>query len=377
MPSVDTSVAERDQNGSRLLYKGKLDEVRIPAVPSLSRDLGSHIIVTSGHDRSDAPRDIARRYLLGLGVAKVVAESGVTQDAWANTRLEKGNVLSIYGRNPENPQSWRKPVVARLRESNSKSISDEESYGLAKLFARYLPLWEALGRNMRLFPKSAGVMRDTFGDIGHAYKLFETSLYDVVLIKKPHLDGYHFVVSPKEGFARQWQTRLAGQKEDVSGKLTQSSVEGWGIAEGILHLFGNRGEIHNSGNWADKLQLTEASVGGRMSLARLSENRKLEKRSHRPDIALVDAAIDTHTHTHVYIPRSGYTVTLPSMKLEEAQRLLQTAGDAEKGPLQAVVDHWTRLPEASVQDVDEAQSVLHHGKLATFIATQLRGPLIR
>ena len=377
MAQIDTATLERSQSDPRLLYKGRLDEVRLPVIPNLSRDMGAHVIITSGHDRSDAPRDILRRYLLGLGVAKVIAESGITQDAWANTRLEKGNVLSIYGRNPDNPDSWRRPVVANPRKSNGESFSSAELRDLTKLFGRYLPLWEDQGRLMRLFPKYDGPAQEGLVDIGHAYKLVEMPRHDVVLIKKPHLDGLHFVVSPKEGFARQWQTRLAGQTEDVSGKLVQASVEGWGIAEGILDLFGNRGEIHNSGNWADALQLTDVSPAGRVSRAGLSENKKLEKRSHRPDIAQDAAALDTHTHTHVYIPRTGYAVTLPSMKLEEAQRLVQSAEGVQKDVLQAEIDHWQQLPQVSPDDLALAQSKLQKGKLSTFIATQLRGPLIR
>lgn len=368
-------------DGRNVLYVGQLAEVVLPPLPSIPPEEGVHCMVTSGHDAGDPPRAVAARYLLGLGVAKAIAESGITADAWVNTRLEVGQRLSVYGRTPENSVSWRKPVVTHGRAVTP--LEGEHPSGdmarLASLLGRYLPLWERLAVSMELFPEPPPVGKDVFGDIGHAYKLWEGVRHDIVLIKQPHLDGWHFVVSPKEGFARQWQTRLPGRHDDVSRQLVQASVEGWAIAQVIWELFGRRGEIHNSGNWANQLQLIKESPKGRVSLERLRAHTKQEKRRHRPDIATIDTSLDTHTHTHVYIPRTSDVVTLPIMKREEAVERLASVESAspEAQELQEIIAHWDSLPKATAEDVSVAQSFLGTGKLSHFLAANLRGPLIQ
>jgi hypothetical protein len=360
------------------LYHGNLADVVLAPLPIVPSEQGIHLLVTDGHDAKDTAKGVAMRYLLGLGVAKSVAEGAHLPDAWANIRLEKAQRLSVFGRSPFSEEGWRKPVLKSLLDDPHMKADPKGDIGqFTKFLQRYMPSWEQEAQRMKLFSEAGGVGHDVFADIGHAYKLWEGNRHDVVLIKEPHLDGYHFVVSPKASFDRQWQTKRPGQKEGEEN-LLQTSTEGWGIAHGIWSLFGKKGEIHNSGNWANGLKLAESDPEGKLSRDALLANRKLEKRRHRPDIVSDNDRIDTHTHTHVYIPRSTKIVDLPIMKKAEAAALLtQTDGKGPRAELyQRVIDHWDRLPKATAVDVDVAQKVLGNDKLTKRIQHTLQGTLI-
>lgn len=82
----------------RLLYRSPRFDVFIPSKPKMPLNEGLHIQVSSGHDQFDPPKEVLGRYAMALGSAKALAESGIPQDAWANTRLEQGQVVSTYGK---------------------------------------------------------------------------------------------------------------------------------------------------------------------------------------------------------------------------------------------------------------------------------------
>lgn len=349
---------------------GKATEVVFPNPPNIPLEEGLHVVVRGLHGEDASPRHIVRRFVVGLGVAKAIAESGVTTEPWANTRIEKnGSQVSIYGRNL-NPASWRKPVDT-INRTVGLINSDHTHYDfntLRRLFTKYLPKWESYARDLKLFDSYGDkpMGKDVFEVLGHAYKLWENDAFDLVLIKKePHVKGFHFVVSPKKGYARQWQTVVGGSEQPY----IHQSAEGVAIALGVQTLMGGTGEIHNSGNWAANLKLREDDPDkGRISREGILVNRKTEKRRHRPDIAGDDEKIETYSYFHVYIPESG-PVTLPMMKLEEARHVLEKlsgGGDLEMAAKKAIAD-WEVITPPTQGDLQLAQEKLGNGILSRYL----------
>lgn len=133
------------------LYQGLNSEVIIPTPSKIPLNEGLSLEIKGSHDATDNPRQILERFAIGLGVAKIVAESGLTRDAWANTRLEKGQAVNVYGRVPGEENSWRKPVDTN-REINQQIDTINPTYNqqkLSTLMQRYLPKWELGGRFKR------------------------------------------------------------------------------------------------------------------------------------------------------------------------------------------------------------------------------------
>ncbi|MDP1722551.1 MAG: hypothetical protein Q8L37_05060 [Candidatus Gottesmanbacteria bacterium] len=308
--------------------------------------------------------------MVGLGVAKAIAESGVTTEPWANTRIEKnGTQVSIYGRNL-NTASWRRPVdtINRMVAPIHPEKTQYDFTNLRRLFTKYLPKWESYARDLTLFDSYGDkpMGKDVFEVLGHAYKLWENDAFDLVLIKKePHVKGFHFVVSPKKGYARQWQTVVRGSEQPY----IHQSAEGVAIALGVQTLMGGTGEIHNSGNWAANLKLREDDAEkGRISSRGFVENRKVEKRLHRPDIARDDEKIETYSYFHVYIPDTG-PVTLPTMKLEEARHILEhwSGGPDLRMVAEKAIADWDGITPPTQDDLERAQAKMGNGILSRYL----------
>ncbi len=287
--------------------------------------------------------------------------------------------MSVYGRNL-NLASWRRPVDT-INRTVAPIYPENTNYGfkkLRRLFSKYLPKWESYAQSLRLFDSygEEPVGRDGFEVLGHAYKLWENDAFDLVLIKKePHVKGFHFVVSPKKGYARQWQTVLG----DSAQPYISQSAEGVAIALAVQTLMGGTGEIHNSGNWAANLKLREDDPDkGRISREGLHENRKVEKRQHRPDIARDDNKIETYSYFHVYIPKTG-PVTLPTMKLEEARHVLENLSvdaDLRMDATKAIAD-WEGITPPTHDDLWLAQTKLGNRILSTYLQKNFATPVLQ
>lgn len=121
---------------------------RTPTAIPVEEGLSFHI--KGLNDAIDTPREVFQRYTIALGAAKLTAESAHTQDFWANTRVENGNTVSVYGRVPENEDSWRKP--ADTRRSSDTAIEERyDTERLKRLMTKYIPKWETLTEHMALF----------------------------------------------------------------------------------------------------------------------------------------------------------------------------------------------------------------------------------
>jgi len=341
------------------LYKSERFDVSVSSKIPLKEGLSVQV---SGHNNSNSPREVLSRYLIAEGCAKVLAESGLTPDAWANTRLEEGQAVSIYGRVPGIEESWRKPVDTVGRDV-PKIDNLEPNYNtqkLQELSRRYLPKWEQLAGNIELFKEGVNGkdVSETTKDIA---SIWENDRIKLEVVINPHLKGFHLMASPKESFRRQWQ---AVKGEDSEQIYIRQTLEATAVAMGVQELLaGGRGELHNSGNWAGGLKSTEE--GGKLDLKNLAENRKVEKRAHRPDIAAPGNQINTGMHVHVYVPESG-PVTLPEMSRDEA---------VQRGR-QDIVRQWDGIPATTSAQLEEIRLKLNEGKLNKWLEKNCQGKLI-
>lgn len=345
------------------LYKSSRFEVFVPQKPNIPISEGLHVQVSSGHDVSDSPKEVLRRYLLAEGVAKVLAESGQTRDAWANTRIEEGQKVSVYGRVPGEEKSWRKPVDTFNRSVAEVNNLDPnyDTQKLQELSGRYLPKWEQLAGNINLFEGEING-RDINEVSREGFVVWENKGLRVEIIANaPHVKGLHLVVHPKESFQRQWQIVKGQESEQI---YVRQTLEATAVAIGIQKLLaGGKGEIHNSGNWAGGLKTTEE--GGKLDLGKLSGNRKLEKRLHRPDIATSEDQFGTGMHVHVYIPSEG-PVILPEMSKQEA--IERGRGD--------IVRRWEEIPSTTQTQLEEIRVKLGEGKLTKWLEENCKGQLV-
>lgn len=350
-----TKEAEKD---GITLYKSDKFDVFVPKKPNIPLNEGLHIEVSSGHDSTDSPKEVLVRYVLAVGSAKVLAESGVTQDAWANTRVEQGQTVSVYGRVPGVEGSWRKPVDT-FNRNVSEIDSLEPNYNtqkLQELSRRYLPKWEQLAHGINLF-KNGVNEKNIEGN--NNYIVWENDRFVVDVVKDRHIRGYHLVVNPRESFRRQWQTI----KDSESQSHIEATLEATAIAMGVQKLLAEgRGEIHNSGNWAPYLKTI--GDGGRLDLQNFQKNRKTEKKSHRPDIATPEKQFDTSMHAHVYIPSEGPVILPPMSKQEAIER-----GRAD------IVRQWEEIPSTNQAQLEEIKIKLSGGKLTKWLEENCRGQL--
>lgn len=416
------------------LYHGNIAEIIAPNPPNIPVNEGIHLDVTGSHDSADSPREVLTRFLLSEGVAKVIAEGGVLpEDFWSNTRIEEGNQVSVYSRRPLSDESWRKPVnTAGQKNTAFNEFPYQEK--LEKVFAKYMPKWEELAGKMVLFPE--GVQgTDLAKEGGEGPLLWENPKFKVELIRKGHVQGVHIIVHPKEGFARQWQTVRETQNnadnEEMVQEYIQSTLEATAIALTIRQLLGDTGAIHNSGNWASGLKFIEE--GGTLSHEGMTETPKLEKRVHavrvdagnpqspymliggervyiptipekvakdRREAALQQgqtseqvAALDdiignwqkikkvsfgTGMHVHIYIPKDGMPISLPSMSRGEAserkQKALEQGKPAEE--YDTIISQWDAIGETSPEDIEEVRKKLEDGKISDTLTRRCQGSLI-
>lgn len=343
------------------LYRSSRFDVFVPSKPNIPLDEGLHVEVSSGHNSADSPKEVLARYSMALGAAKVIAESGMTPDAWANTRLEQGQIVSVYGRVAEVEDSWRKPVNALNRDVSEVSNlgPNYDTQKLQELCGRYLLKWEQLANNIELFRNGVNG-RDVSEYSKDVATVWENDKIKLEVILNPHLKGLHLIASPKEGFQRQWQAVKGQDSEQI---YIQQTLEATAVAMGVQKLLAEgKGEIHNSGNWAGGLKSTEE--GGKLDLEKLSENPKAEKRSHRPDIAEKENQINTGMHVHVYIPSEG-PVILPEMSKQEAI-------DKKR---EDVVKQWEEIPPTNQVQLEEIRIKLSGGKLTSWLEENCRGQL--
>ena len=143
---------------------------------------------------------------------------------------------------------------------------------------------------------------------------------------------------------------------------------------------GGKGEIHNSGNWAANLSFIEDEpLKGKFSKDNLLSHPKAEKRRHRPDIATDDQKIETYSHFHVYIPKSG-PVILPTMKHEEAREALAKTVSTDtfkRNEAQSALEQWDRNYPPTEEQLQIIQEKLGNGRLSIWLKENFSYPLLQ
>jgi len=395
---VDNSIHVEPSDISQdiLLYQTKHEGIKliIPNPPRIPIEEGLTIQITHENDAADTERQILHRYLFALAGAKVLAESDMSPDAWANTRLEKGNVVSVYGRNPAHPDAWRKPVETHNRNATAITATMQQQLDLPrlqKLMSKYIPDWEKLASTIELFTRPENVrnaVTTVIPEKNADVTVWESDTFIVNMILHPHLEGFHLCVSPKEKYERQWQTEL--NRESIQPYILRT-LEATAVARGVqLILAKGEGELHNSGNWAthlmsrdDAYKAEENMKRGRMDMDALtsddSSRRKREKRMHRPDIADKLDQINTSMHVHAYLPDGEETgrVTLPPMSSTEAKERkdLAMAKGESTDYYDRILRQWESIPSTSRETAQSVAKQLNE-KLGTWLQEHVAGKLL-
>lgn len=367
------------------LFESNGIKLFVPKKPNVPLNEGISVRVEGIGTAADKTKETLRQFVFALGAGKVVAESGQTpNEPWANTRIGNSftgdmDVVDVYGRNAQNPDSWRKPVDANNR--NVLKIDSLAPYykemKLIKLFKRYMPKWEKLANIIRLFPDGINETKTQLPETSTT--VWESDRFRVSVNTDPHLKGIHILVDPKEKISRQWQTvretKENVENEEMVQKYVQQVTEAAAISLGVRQIiFGGKGEIHNSGNWAGGLK--DVSEGGALSTENLAQNPKREKKLHRPDlIASKDKDFGTAVHFHIYVPENpNDPVVLPVMSKGEAQDRLKIA--KEQGiagsTYQAIIDQWDAIPKTDSATVLDIRNKLGNKALTQWLEENCR-----
>lgn len=368
------------------LYTGDSISLIVPSVAKIPIEEGIHIDVVGRSDvKKNDPKNILRRFCAALGAAKVVAESGLTaREPWANTRIEADNSVSVYGRTVT-AQAWRKPVDTVNRAGTATDrIGDHYNVSkLQRLLRSYMPGWERFARTVQLFDAPT---------IGHdipdkedqwTATIWESEDQEVVVVKDVrHINGIHVMVRPKKEYeiARQWQAQRGTSEEavanrDIDQPELRRTLEGAAIALGVRTLLGGKGEIHNSGNWAKGLRTTDEPLG-KLDVAALRNNPKVEKLSHRPDIAYSDRSFGSKSYFHLYIPEGDGPVVLPAMYHEEVQDKLNAGAQGpEREALQKIADQWKAILPLPEDELLSIRQKLGNGALTGWLEMHCKGSL--
>lgn len=366
------------------LYTGDMFSLVVPSVARIPLEEGIHIDVTTRKSKLSMhnPKDILRKFVGALGVAKVVAESGLTlHEPWANTRIEQDDSVSVYGRTVT-PEAWRKPVDTVNRTgTTTDTIGDHYPVSkLQRLFRSYIPGWEREVKTMRLFDRVAIGSDIADKEDQWTATIWESDDQEVVVVKDVrHVDGIHIMVRPKKGFdvARQWQVKRGTSENTVEDRhIAQPdlvrTIEGAAIALGVRTLLGGKGEIHNSGNWAKGLRTSDEALG-KLDAVALRENPKVEKRRHRPDRARADESFGTKSHFHIYIPEGEGPVVLPAMYHEEVTDKLQSAQGDERAALERIARQWKAIRPLPEDELRVIREKIGQGALTNWIKNHCVG----
>lgn len=395
------------------LYHGLNTRVYVPERTAVPLQEGIHLKIDNLGKRSSQPKDILSRFLLGLGTAKVVAESSHTRDLWANTRIEHDGEVSVYGRVAQEKTSWRKPVDMVRRETGTTNTLHPyyNENTLVRLLGKYLPKWEQLRSRISLFTDKT-LPIETFLKADEANdRLWTNGKIEVKLMKAfpwQHTPGLHFIVAPTEAYQRQWQTVIepTGGNPDSSPmyqSYLQTTLECAALSLAIQELIGpNEGEIHNSGNWTEGFLFAgEKSDIGNVNIDRILQGDIVgEKREHFTRFSIgTDGNIhpverysqgfgkkSPKSHFHLYMPPNGAVVDLPSMwpweayeKMDEARKASQPTNEFEE-----VINKWKKVypatesqmrkkesfPTLSQEQLDVVNQKLGNGKLTKLISSE-------
>lgn len=177
----------------------------------------------------------------------------------------------------------------------------------------------------------------------------------------------------------------------------RQTLECTAIAMGVQELLApGKGEIHNSGNWADALRSTSEKIidkdgqekgYGSLDLEQAESDRKAEKRSHFTRFKVASdgqiiskeplSDLKTKSHTHVYIPFDECPVNLPAMWPWEAQQQLKEA-KANNKPVEKfekIINQWQSIKPLTQNQISNVVDKLGNSKLTKWLEKFCQGKL--
>lgn len=351
---------------SEVYWQGKGVEITMPNPPLIPREEGLHFIVNSkdktGSWRDINPKDVLRQAFFALPVARIVSESYASPDYWANIQLKSlegfANGINVIGRNPRSEAGWGKPP----RAADVKTQTPIDEGEIKKLIAGYISLWDE--KRVQLFSQgvnAVGVESEEFREaLGTRSNdvLWMNDKFTLDVIRRPHLSGFHVVVSQRshgedELIKRPWQvsedpSQIPSQRQDF--------LEEMAILLAVQRVLWQEGvpfynpEIQFNSNWAESMQPEDK--GGTLNPALINE--KSEKRAHRQHKG---KDWTTKTHGHLYATDSpDKYVSLPSR------------------PESEVPDEWQGISPTKPEDIVRIREILQ-AKLTQFIEQNCEGTL--
>lgn len=141
--------SEIKEESKEIIWENPEVAIKLPDVQAIPAAEGTHMQVIPKREFSDWRRDSVRKVLdegfYALAAARIIADSGYTEDLWANvhwnSRFSQG--ANVFGRKPISEAGWAKPVKI-MEEGVQTPQNQERRQHLSELAKRYFPLWEQL-----------------------------------------------------------------------------------------------------------------------------------------------------------------------------------------------------------------------------------------
>ncbi len=360
LPEERLSEAEREKK-EETLWEGNDIVIKLPDRAAIPKEEGTHMQVIPKEKaeadwRTSALEDILKEGYYALAAARIIADSGRTEDNWVNihwnSRPEFMAGANVFGRNPTSETGWAKSVV--MREGGVEvSENREVRENLRRFTERYLSNWEKPKGNISLFSEGINELKPDSPEFQAEAKKFaeredpwqETTLWTnekfvLVAVDNPHLNGVHLVVHPREAFWKEkssfrkpWQAAQAwheGDSDYVKGFL--ESVAILKTAQEILTQHSDKvkfanPEIHYSGNWGKDLLTKEK--GGKFDMGewvqavaegdpRIREEKRRYQYGKPEEFGASMHGPGSSMHGHLYASRKeNEYVELPSRPKKE------------------------------------------------------------
>ena len=268
---VDGQIGKEFIRRGTVLWENGICQVIAPERPLTSKKEGLHLRLVLREnlppvwDRKTDIKKILQGYGISVGVAKVLAESGISgTNFWANIQLngEWGGqfepVIDIFGRSIESPQggeTWAQPV--KMPNSDNlpyQEMTEVEKARFKRLFKSYLPLWEKEMKNVDLYSD------EKLGEYPDCEKLPENLRSSGIawVSTSYYIDHADRVQLPQSGWLGIHRRPDAIKLRKPWQNLKQA-LEMMGVDITVLQLLWERGiipgnrpnfGIHYSGNWA-------------------------------------------------------------------------------------------------------------------------------
>lgn len=348
---LETKVVPEKKQDEEPLYQDNWVEIYHPLRPAIPSQEGLQLTIEPR--QKDDPMGELRAAYLGLAGAKVMSEGRYTEEFWANIHknahpgTEEG--VNVWGRHPQSPEGWGKPVnIRKPEERENQPLDAEQRAKLQRTLELYIPRWERAAERITLFEQGINAIEPQSEGFRQAdqkakeapwpwqsIKVWMNDRFSLSIALQPHIKGIHLVCDarpeywakpaekseegvPREEFrypekypGKTWETPKypEGSLEYLKGYL-----ESYVILMGVKEALEKQGryfnsEIHFSGNWGFiPLDASSAETAGKTvdrsyleekSPEALRERRKNIKREHLRE-SWASSSPGWGSHGHLY-----------------------------------------------------------------------------